>query len=127
MDVALYAEYKNPNGPNDVNSDEVEGKLILSRDFGSWNLIGNLIAERQINAHEDLQWSYTAGLSYLFNPKLRLGFEIRETLGDQHQLQLMPVVAFSPSQHTRVLFGPAFGLTRAADDIQLKSIVEVEF
>ena len=136
VDVALYGEYKNPQGSQDVRSDEIEGKLILSRDFGPWNLIGNLIAERTINVHEDLQWEYTAGISYLLNPQVRLGLEIKETLGDQgefgihrknHELQLMPVIAVSPSAHIRILFGPAFGLTPAADDLQLKSIVEVEF
>ena len=136
VDIALYGEYKNPNGPRDARSDEVEGKLILSRDFGNWNVVGNLIAERKINAHEDLQWEYTAGVSYAVKPQLRLGLELKETLGDQgefgirrkgHELQLMPVIAFNPSSHARILFGPAVGLTRAADDVQLKSIVEIEF
>ncbi len=136
VDVALYGEYKNPNGRQDSASDELEGKLILSRDFGQWNIIANLITERKINEHEDLQWSYTAGVSYALNPKVRLGLELKETLGDQgefgihrkdHQLQLMPVIATSFTPHSRILFGPAIGLTRAADDLQLKSIVEIEF
>lgn len=136
VDIALYGEYKNPNGRQDKASDELEGKLILSRDFGRWNFIANLITERKINEHEDLQWEYTAGISYAMNPKVRLGLELKETLGDQgefgihrkaHELQLMPVVAFSPAPHSRILFGPAVGLTHAADDLQLKSIVEIEF
>ena len=136
IDIALYGEYKNPNGHQDSASDELEGKLILSRDFGPWNLVGNLIAERKINEHEDWQWEYTAGVSYPVHPKVRLGLEWKETFGDQgefgihrkgHEFQLMPVVAASPAPHTRILFGPAFGLTKAADDIQLKSIVEIEF
>ena len=136
VDIALYGEYKNPNGHRDGNSDEMEGKLILSRDFGPWNVVANLIAERKINEHEDLQWEYTAGVSYPLNPKVRLGLEVKETLGDQgefgihrkgHKLQLMPVVAASLTPHTRILFGSAFGLTRASDDIQLRSIVEIEF
>ena len=136
VDIALYGEYKNPNGRNQAASDEVEGKLILSRDFGRWNIVGNLITERKINEHEDLQWSYTAGASYELNPKVRLGLELQETLGDQgefgirrkdHQLQLMPVIAASLTPNCRVLFGPAVGLTHAADDLQLKSIVEIEF
>ena len=136
VDIALYAEYKNPNGHRDTDSDEIEGKLILSRDLGRWNVVGNLIAERKINEHEDLQWEYTAGISTALNSRIRLGVEVTETLGDQgefgihrkdHQLQLMPVVAANLNPHTRILFGPAFGLTKASDDIQLKSIVEIEF
>lgn len=136
VDVALYGEYKNPNGRQDSSSDEMEGKLILSKEWSRWNFIANLIVERKINEHEDLQWEYTAGVSYFINPKVRLGFEVKENLGDQgefgirrkgHELQGMPVVAVSITPHTRILFGPAFGLTKAADDLQLKSIVEIEF
>jgi len=124
VDVALYGEYKNPNGRQDSASDELEAKLILSKDLGPWNLVGNLITERKINEHEDLQWEYTAGVSYAVKPSLRVGLEIKDS---PHELQLMPVVAYSPSPHTRILFGPAFGLTGPADDVQLKSIVEIEF
>ena len=136
VDIALYGEYKNPDGHRDTRSDELEAKLILSRDFGPWNIVGNLITERKINEHEDLQWEYTAGISRAIKPNLRIGLEIQETLGDQgdfgplrreHELQLMPVVAYNPSPHARFLFGPAFGLTGPANDIQLKSIVEIEF
>ena len=136
IDIALYGEYKNPNGHRATGSDELEGKLILSRDFGPWNLVGNLIAERKINEHEDLQWEYTLGTSYPVTPRVRVELEMKETLGDQgefgirrkgHELQLMPVIATNLNPHTRVLFGPAFGLTHASDDVQLKSIVEIEF
>ena len=136
VDIALYGEYKNPNGHRDRRSDELEGKLILSRDFGPWNFVANLIAERKINEHEDLQWEYTAGVSCAVHPNMRLGLEFKESLGDQgefgihrkgHEFQLMPIVAGNLSPHARILFGPAFGLTRAADDVQLKSIVEIEF
>ncbi len=136
VDIALYAEYVNPNGHQESASDELEGKLILSRDFGPWNVIGNLITERKINEHEDLQWEYTAGVSYALRPKVRLGLELKETLGDQgefgihrkdHKLQLMPVIAVSPASHTRILFGPAVGLTRASNDLQFRSLVEIEF
>ncbi|MBI3616007.1 MAG: hypothetical protein HY211_05775 [Candidatus Omnitrophica bacterium] len=136
VDIALYGEYKNPNGRQDKASDEIEGKLILSRDFGLWNVTANLITERKINEHEDLQWEYTLGVSYPLNSKVRLGLELKETLGDQgefgihrkeHELQLMPVIAASFTPHSRILFGPAVGLTHAANDLQLKSIVEIEF
>ena len=136
VDVALYAEYANPDGHRKISSDEIEGKLILSRDIGKWNLVANLITEREINTHEDWKWSTTAGISYAVKPKVRLGLELQEMLGDQgefgvhrkdHALQLMPTIAASLTPHARILFGPAVGLTRAADDLQLKSILEIEF
>ena len=148
VNIALYAEYVNPDGSNNVNSDEMELKLIFSRDFGPLNLIANLTTEREINQHEDWQWEYTAGANYAVNNRVRLGLEVKENLGDQgefdvhrkgHELQLMPVVAATLTRpelseegkrshpDVRLLFGPAIGLSRAADDLQLRSILEIEF
>lgn len=136
VDVALYAEYKNPNGRQETASDELEGKLILAKNFGRWDTVFNWVMERQIGAHESWQMEYTAGGGYIINPKLRLNLELRETLGDvhefgirrkAHELQLIPSIGFSPTANSRVLIGPAIGLTNAADDLQIKSIVSVEF
>ena len=136
VDIALYAEYVNPNGHQEVRSDEMELKLILSKNLGPWNVTGNFIAEREINQHDPWALEYTLGVSYPIHPKVHLGLEIKETLGktdnlgihrDDHEFQLMPVVAASLTPHSRILFGPAIGLTHAADDLQLKSIVEIEF
>ena len=135
VDVALYTEYKNPDGHRDIHSDELENKVILSRDFGPVNLVGNFIFERQINAHEDWQFEYTAGVSYGLTPRVRLGLELQQSLGNDEdfrfrrarELVLVPGIYASLTPHVRVLAGPAFGLTRQSDDFALKSIVEVEF
>ena len=136
VDIALYTEYKNPNGHQNIASDEIETKLILSRDLGPWNITANFTAERQINRQENWQLEYTAGVSYPIDPRIRLGLELRETLGDSskfgfggknRELQLVPGVYANITPHMRVLFGPAIGLTRGTDDLQLKSIVEIEF
>ena len=136
VDVAYYVEYANPNGHRRIHSDTVEQKLILSKDFGLWNVVTNLIAEKKINAAEGWAWEYTAGVSYGLTPRTRLGLEWRETLGDRHEfgwhresheIQLVPGVFTSLTDHLRLLAGVAFGLTKASDDIALKSIVEWEF
>ena len=136
VDIALYTEYANPNGHRDVSSDELEHKVILSKDCGLWNVVVNFIGEKKINTHSDWEFAYTAGVSYGITPRTRLGVEIKETLGDSdefglhrpdHTLYLVPGVYTSLSPHVRVLVGPAFGLTHASDDLQLRSIVEVEF
>ena len=135
-DVALYLEYASPDGPRDVSSDAIEGKVILSRDFGSWNLIGNFIFEREINVHEAWQLAYTAGISYAVTPTTRLGLEVKESLGDEDEFDifsadreayLVPGVYITLTPHVRLLAGPAFGLTRSSDDLQVRTIVEVEF
>ena len=136
VDLALYAEYKNPDGHREIHSDEVENKIIVSKDFGPWNVAGNFIFEREISAQNNWAFEYTAGISYGLTPRTRLGLELKETLGDEeefgvhradHQLYLVPGIYASLTPHVRLLIGPAFGLTRSSDDLQLKSIVEIEF
>ena len=135
VDVALYTEYKNPNGPRERRSDAIENKLILSKNFGPWNWVGNLITEKTINTHSDWKLSYTAGVSYGLTPRTKLGLELKEEFGEigqigsrgTHKVQFVPGIYTSVTDHVRVLFGPAIGLTSATDDLQLRSIVEVEF
>lgn len=136
VDLALYTEYKNPDGHRDIRSDELENKVILSRDFGPWNVVGNVIFEKQVNTHGDWEFEYTAGASYALTPLTRVGLELKETLGDSdefgwrrrdHKLFLVPGVYTSINSHLRLLLGVGFGLTDAADDVQLKSLVEWEF
>lgn len=136
VDIALYAEYKNPDGRFEARSDELEGKLILSKDVGPWNIIGNIITEKKINTHSFWKWEYTLGASYALSPKTRVGLELKETLGDtdafgihrkDHKVQLLPGIYTSLTPHVRILFGPAIGLTRPTDDLQIRSLVEFEF
>ena len=136
VDVAFYTEYSNPNGSQDTHSDAIENKVILSKSLGPWNLIANAIFERDINEHSNWEFEYTAGVSYEVRPTTRLGLELKETLGDEdefgvhradHALQLVPGIYTNLTSHVRLLAGVAFGLTKAADDVQLRSILEWEF
>ena len=136
VDVALYTEYENPDGRRRAHSDVLENKVILSRDFGPWNVIGNMIFEKPLNNGGPWTFEYTAGVSYGLTPRTRVGLELKETLGDtkafgmhrdDHELYLIPGLYVSLTPDVRLLVGPAFGLTRASDDAQLRSLVEVEF
>lgn len=135
VDVALYTEYKNPDGTREARSDALENKLILSKDVGPWNFITNAVFEKELNTHSDWEFEYTAGVSYALTPRTRLGLEVKHELGsvrdievgDQQKLFVVPGIYTSLTPHVRVLIGPAFGLTRVSDDVQLRSLVEVEF
>ncbi len=135
VDIALYTEYENPNGRRASDSDEVENKVILSKDFGPWNVTGNFIFTKEINAGSHWKYEYTAGISYGLTPRTRVGLELQQGLGDSKDfafndtqaLYLAPGLYTNVTPHVRVLVSPVFGLTRVSDDIQLRSIVEVEF
>ena len=135
VDIALYTEYKNPDGHRRIRSDELENKVILSGDLGPWNLIGNFIFSKDLNNGNPWEFEYTAGVSYALTARTRLGLEIQEALGDSdvfgrlghREFLLVPGIYTSLTPHLRLVVGPAFGLTRYSDEFQLRSIVEVEF
>lgn len=135
LDIALYGEYANPNGSRETHSDDVETKLILSKDIGVWNFTANLIAERAINENADWDLEYTAGVNYAVTPRTRLGLELQQQLGNSDSFHadstqpayIIPGIYTNILPNVRILVGPAFGLTRASNDVQFKSLVEVEF
>lgn len=135
LDVALYTEYKNPNGSRDDRSDAFENKVILSKTLGPWNAVYNFIFEKDIDTHSDWEFEQTAGVSYGITPRTRVGLEIKQGLGSSDAFefngsqgfQLVPGVYHSLTPHVRLLIGPAIGLARRSDDLQIKSILEIEF
>ena len=137
VDVALYGEYENPNGRADTEPQELEGKLILSRDFGPLNLTGNMILQKRLQSGHHVELSYALGASYPIAPTARVGLELTETLGDvqeefgfrraDHELYLVPGVYVNLTKDLRLLAGVAVGLTRGSDDVQFRSILEWEF
>ena len=118
-----------------MRSDKIENKVILARDFGPVNLVGNFIFEREINKHENWEFEYAAVISYGVTPRVRVGLEMKQALGNDEdfrfrrarKLVIVPGIYASVTPHVRILAGPAFGLTRESDEFALKSIVEVEF
>ena len=136
VDIALYAEYANHNGSPPDDSDTLEGKLILSKSWGAWNVTANWIMEKEIQNAKQWEFEWTAGVNYAWTLRWKTGLELKETLGTkdefgvrrkEHELYLMPTVGWSPTKNAKILIGPAFGLTRAADDIQLRTMVAIEF
>ena len=61
VDVLLYAEYIFGQGPKEY--DKFEGKLILAKDFGKWNLSYNQIYEQKTKNGDDIEHGYATGLT----------------------------------------------------------------
>jgi len=75
MDPLIYLEYKD----NDAFDHSVlETKLILARDFEKLNLSLNPVLEFEFeNDETEVEFEYTAGLSYRLHPLLSLGLETK--------------------------------------------------
>jgi hypothetical protein len=136
VDVAVYAEYHGKNGSPPDDSDKVEIKLITSKSWGPWNVTSNMIAEKAVQNASKTSFDWTAAVSYAWTSHLRTSLEFKQTLGDQdefgwhrkgHVVQLMPTIGWKMTSNSKILIGPAFGITRAAPDVEIKTMVAIEF
>jgi hypothetical protein len=108
---------------------ELELKLILSRDHKGWNLAGNFIAEKNLSNHP-WEFGYAAGFSRPLalavspNPcrlcleNFRAGVEFYGGLGDAHAFgfgdtsqYLAPVLLWRFTDSTSLCLSPTFGIT----------------
>jgi hypothetical protein len=72
VNIALYAEVA------ELRSEiELEGKIILERRFGNWQLVSNLWAEHEFYFSGRREWVLhpTAGVTYQFSPAFVTGLE----------------------------------------------------
>ena len=128
IDTAVYLEFKDANGSKD--EDEVEGKLILSKDIGKLNIVANPILsyEREREASGEIEWeSKTAlalGVAYKIPGRVTPGVELFLAEGKS---RITPGIYVDILPEVRFNFGVGLGLESKADDAQLKTILEIEF
>lgn len=88
MDPLLYFEYK---GKPDFSKHGLEGKLILAKDIGNFNVAINPVLEYE---YDDDGWEseikYNAGISYQVGYLLTLGLEVR---GGRNGHYIGPVIS----------------------------------
>jgi hypothetical protein len=92
INTALYLEYE--KSALAAESDELEGKIILSKDFGDLNLSANAIFARDLERGAKLEFGYAAGLSYPVSRKMILSVETLVRPSDR-QVFIIPGVHFS--------------------------------
>lgn len=150
VDLALYGEYIIPNRDYS-EAEKFEFRLIIEKDLGPWRIDLNPILEKVTSGEEveeGLEFAYAAGLYYhnmgdgiwaKTDLQIIPGIEFYGSLGeladaggwDERRHYIFPVVdLFAPGYSDWKLhwnFGPGFGISDAADDVVIKSIVTAEF
>ena len=122
VDTALYLEYAH-NFKEDV--DELEGKVILSKDLGDFNATLNLVAETTFDG-DDPELGYTAGISYPINNKIRPAIEaFGSWKGSEMEHFIGPSVQVSFGK-VWINAGAGFGLTNESDNFRARLIVSHE-
>lgn len=128
VDTALYLEFKKANGNKDA--DEIEGKVILSKDIGAWNFTVNPILEleRETEAGGEKEWetetALAVGTAYKTEGRVTPGVELFLA---EHKSRITPGVYIDVLPEIRLNVGAGIGLEKQADDVRFKSILEIEF
>ncbi len=129
LDPLLYLEWiTEPRRTK--NKNKLESKLVLSKDFGNFNLTYNQIMENRLGTGGRSEHKYTFGANYEFPWGIHAGVELK---GDwwrpgshKNQLALGPTLAWEGS-YFWVATGVAFGANHHADDYEARLIVGVPF
>jgi hypothetical protein len=88
LDPLLYLEYV---GTPNFNDHEIEGKLILAKNYGPWNIVINPIVEfEMVNQEWESNLGYAIGGRFSINTLLRIGVEMKGISGEHY---LGPVIS----------------------------------
>lgn len=129
LDPLLYLEWKTDvRKKHQVNT--LEGKLVLSKDFGPLNVTYNQILESELDNGGRTEHAFAIGASYEVLPGFRLGSEFTGQYwapgSHRNELSLGPALAYEHS-YFWVALGGRFGLNHAADDKEARVIVGIPF
>jgi len=123
LDTLLYLEYIRPD---DSDSPEIlEGKLILAKDFGGFNIAYNQILKVGINSKGGNENEYALGLNYEFNPRLKVGIESTGNYTED-KYYIGPTVSLAGKKLWAGL-GALRGLNDRSDDLRFRLIIGIPF
>jgi hypothetical protein len=144
VDIALYFEYIIHN-KNYKDYEELEVRLILEKDIGSFRVDLNPIFEKKTSGSkvdEGLEFNYAMGLYYMpdgdgiqvnTNLVIRPGLEFYGKMGEisdfkpgsEQRHVLFPTLDLLIGKRIKWQLGIGFGLTDASDKLTFKSIFAV--
>ncbi len=137
FDTAIYLEYYVPRAEwQGAAGEKLEARLILEKQLGPVVLRLNPKLEKMLSGPdvgEGLEFEYAASLYTGLAPTLRPGIEFYGGMGEvanfkSRALQehyIVPAITWQLLPNVAWNLGVAFGLTRASDDLVVKSIVEI--
>lgn len=129
LDPLLYLEWAtDPRDKETPNS--IEGKIVLSKDLGKFNMTYNQIMESGLGRQGRTEHEYRVGMSYEIFSGFRVGGEAMgnywKPSSHRNEISLGPSLAYE-NKYFWVASGVAFGTNNAADDFQARIILGVSF
>lgn len=127
VDTLIYAELAKDFGRSVY---ELEGKIILARDFDKLTAAANAIGEVAVGNDvktSELALGWAAGATYELHPKLRFGAETWGMHEDSTTLAWAgPALNVAPSSGLWLTFTAGFGLNDGADTFVGRAILGIE-
>lgn len=134
MDVGLYVEFE--KGMEDDSPNNLEGKLLLEKEFGKFDNTANLIVSHEFgpNHSTDTEGGLAFQTTYRYSRMFQPGIEYYANFGD-----LNHTAAFNDQDHkigpvvegkignVNYNTGVLFGLSEGAQDTTVKLNLEYEF
>ena len=129
LDPLIYIEWATDPREHEHHN-EIESKLVLSKDFGKLNVVYNQIMENELTRDGRTNHEFSSGVNYEVLPELRAGVEFTGDVWHhtthQNELYLGPTLAWE-NKYFWVVAGALFGLNHVADDHQVRLIVGIPF
>lgn len=129
VDPLLYLEWSTEPREH-PNENEIEGKIVLSKDFDKFNFSYNQIMESKLGRGGRTEHNYAVGAGYETFEELRLGGEMTGNYwhpsDHKNEMALGPTVAYS-GKYFWMTIGAAFAVNKHTDDVQARVIVGIPF
>jgi hypothetical protein len=136
VDIAVYLEYILPT-KGYKNSEEIEFKTILEKDFRDLTLSLNPTFEKKVSGEveEGVEFNFAGGIYYKRSQFIQPGLEFYTRMGElaetrsfgEQKAVLFPTVDLFFKQYFHWHLGAGFGLSDNSDDVILKSIFSFEY
>ncbi len=129
VDPLLYFEYEyEPQDRKDGAPHVSEGKIVLSKDFGRFNVVYNQVMESKLGHKGRTEHEYTFGVNYELLEGFRAGMEMKgqywNPSSNRNEIALGPTLAYE-AKYFWVAAGVLFGANHAADDFQARVSVGI--
>jgi len=114
------------------HSHELEGRLILSKEFADWEVAGNGIVEKNLSEEEGVEFGYTVAARKKFR-QFMAGVEVYGGLGatlaadEQTRHYIAPLIAWRPMKNMMIKGEVGFGLTSVSDRTLVRIGYSIEF
>ncbi len=99
-------------------------KGIFSHEFPKFDLILNIVGEKELKAGEDVEVGYAVGIAPDMGGRIGCSLEV---FSGEDEHYIMPALWIRPGSRQNFGIGVARGLTSASDSVQVRTLYAVEF